>query len=207
MLRKKKKKEVKKQQVHVRGGGIVQSLTTTILLPFNFSPNWGDRILVVQGRKHLDPTNFPSSHSLQLNTHKINFLSPIFYPPCFTPTKWTLRVYLVGVKIRRMENNERKIQWKMLFSIVWLRKENKRDRNQGRKFSLPAPLFLSSQIERKMGREKWCEMNFTQIPSQLPLIHDLMTFAFSHTYHFTFSQHNKVQVFFSPFFFLFFYVT
>ena len=33
----------------------------------------------------------PFSRSLQLNTHKINFLSTflffIFYPPCFTPTK------------------------------------------------------------------------------------------------------------------------
>ena len=86
----------------------------------------------------------------------------------------------------------------MLFSTVWLRKKNRRDRKQGRKFSLPSPLFLSSQIGRKMRREKCCEMHFTQILSHF--IHDLMTFASSHSYHFTFSQHSNV------FFFFFFYL-
>ena len=50
---------------HVKGGGLVQSLTETI--------------------HSLIPSNFPSSHSLQQNTHKISFLFPIFYPSYFTP--------------------------------------------------------------------------------------------------------------------------
>ena len=33
----------------------------------------------------------------------------------------SFRVSLVGVKTRRMENKERKIWWKMVFSTVWLR--------------------------------------------------------------------------------------
>ena len=75
---------------------------------------------------------------------------------------------LVGVKTGRMKNRERKIWWKMLFSTVWLRKENRRDRKQRRNFSLLDPLFLSSQIGRKMEREKSYEMHFTQILSHLP---------------------------------------
>ena len=39
-----------------------------------------------------------------------------------------VRVCLVGVKTGKMENRKRKIWWKMLFSTIWLRKENKRDR-------------------------------------------------------------------------------
>ena len=42
-------------------------------------------------------------------------------------SKFTFRVCLVGVKTERMENRKRKIVWKMLFSTVWLRKENRRD--------------------------------------------------------------------------------
>ena len=76
-----------------------------------------------------------------------------------------LRVCLVEVKTGRMENKERKIWWKMLFSTVWLEKENGEDKKPERKFSLPSPLFLSSQIGRKIWREKCCESTFTQIPS------------------------------------------
>ena len=57
------------------------------------------------------------------------------------------------------------MKWKMTFSTVWLRRENKRDRKQGGKFSLQAHLFLSSQFWRKMGRKKCSTMHFTQIPS------------------------------------------
>ena len=110
-----------------------------------------------------------------------------------------IRVCLVGVKTGRMKNMERKIGWKMLFSTVWLRKKNRRDRKQGRKFSLRSPLFLSSQIGRKMRREKCCEIYFifyTNTLSPIPhFIHDLMTFASSHSYHFTFSQHSNVLLF------------
>ena len=40
----------------------------------------------------------------------------------------TFRVCLVGVKTGRMEKKERKIWWKIEFSLVWSRRENKRDR-------------------------------------------------------------------------------
>ena len=40
----------------------------------------------------------------------------------------SLSVCLVGVKIGRMENRERKVRWKMVFFTVWFRRENNRDR-------------------------------------------------------------------------------
>ena len=40
----------------------------------------------------------------------------------------TVKVCLVGVKIGRMKNKERKIGWKMTFSTVCFKIENKRDR-------------------------------------------------------------------------------
>ena len=66
-------------------------IDATIPLSSIFSINWRNRILVGQGGKHLDSTNFSSSLSFQPNTHKINFLSAffslIFYPPCFNSTQ------------------------------------------------------------------------------------------------------------------------
>ena len=51
--------------------------------------------MVSQGKKY-GLTNFSSFPPLQLNTHKISFLSTfcsfIFYPSHFTPTKWTLKL-------------------------------------------------------------------------------------------------------------------
>ena len=41
----------------------------------------------------------------------------------------TFRVCLVGVKTGRMEKKERKIE----FSLVWFKRENKRDRKWGGK--------------------------------------------------------------------------
>ena len=136
-------------------------------------------------------------------------------------SKQTLRVCLVGVKTGRMENRERKIGRKMLFFTVWLGKENGKDRNPGRKFSLPGPQFWSSQIKRKSRREKCCHSTFTQILSPIyphswlmtlsPIPPDdfcpqtiLITFASSHL---TFTAHQcpMVQVLFSFFFFLFFF--
>ena len=40
----------------------------------------------------------------------------------------SLTLCLVGVKIWMMENMKRKIKWKIPFSTVWLKKENKRDK-------------------------------------------------------------------------------
>ena len=54
-----------------------------------------------------------------------------------------LSVCLVCLKTR-MKIRERKMGWKMIFFNVLLRKENKRDRKYGGKFSLRDHLFLSS---------------------------------------------------------------
>ena len=66
-----------------------------------------------------------------------------------------IKVCLVGVKISRMENRERKRWQKITFSTVQFRRENKRDRKWRGKFSLQTYIFLSSQFERKMGSKKY----------------------------------------------------
>ena len=43
---------------------------------------------------------------------------------------FTFRFRLVEMKIRRMEKEERKIGKKVLFSLVWFRRENKRELKQ-----------------------------------------------------------------------------
>ena len=126
--------------------------------PFNFLSILERTLFGGPREKTPRPTiYFPSSLSNQ--THSKKVFIPIFFPKFFfhltsPPNKYTLRVCLVGVKTGRIENRKRKIEWKMLLSTVWLRKENRRDRKQGRKFSLLGPLFLFSQIGRKIGREK-----------------------------------------------------
>ena len=52
-----------------------------------------------------------------------------------------------------------------MFSTIWQKKENGEEGKPRRKFSLPGPQFSSSQIGRKIWREKCCESTFTQIPS------------------------------------------
>ena len=69
------------------------------------------------------------------------------------------------MKIGRMENREGKIWWKMLFSTVWLGKENREERKSRRKFSLLGPHFLSSQIGGKIWEEKCFHSTITQISS------------------------------------------
>ena len=83
---------------------------------------------------------------------------------CLLPLR-TLTLCLVWVKIGRMENIRRKIGQKTVFSTVWQKKENGEEGKPGRKSSLPGPQFSSSQIGRKIWREKCCESTFTQIPS------------------------------------------
>ena len=51
----------------------------------------------------------------------------------------SLTLCLVEVNLGRMENLERKIGWKIVFSTVWQREENIEDGKPGRKFSLPGP--------------------------------------------------------------------
>ena len=54
----------------------------------------------------------------------------------------------------------RKIGWKTMFSIVWQKKTNGEEGKLGRKFSLPGPQFLSSQIRRKMLERKVFSQHF-----------------------------------------------
>ena len=109
---------------------------------------------------------------------------------------------LVGVKTGRMENRERKIRWKMSFFTVWLRKENRRYRKQGEKVFPPKPTFfiLPNWEQNGEGKVVWNAFYTNTLSPTAHFIHDLMTFASSDTYHFTFSQHSNVQVLFSPFF-------
>ena len=96
-----------------------------------------------------------------------SFTGPTSIPSPLYALVFFLRLCLVGVKIERMENIERKIRWKTLNS-VFHRLANERKwggRKPGRKFSLRGPQFSSSQIMRKIWRGKYCENTFTQIPS------------------------------------------
>ena len=60
--------------------------------------------------------NVQQNHSMHLNMFPCNLMAK------------TLRVRLDGMKTGMMENRERKIEWKMTFSLIWFRRENKRDR-------------------------------------------------------------------------------
>ena len=132
---------------------------------------------------------------------------------------------LVEVKTGKMKNRGRKIGWKMLFSTVWLGKENKKDRKPGRKFSLLSPhFFILPNWEEKLERKVLSQHFYTNTLFPPTFIHDLMTlsptplddfcpqtilitFASSHLT-FTAHQHPTVQVLFSlSFFFFFFFST
>ena len=63
----------------------------------------------------------------------------------------SLRLYLVGVILRRMENEGDKTGEKMMFLVVWLRVENMRDFGGVHKFSLLSLHTQSLQIGLKMG--------------------------------------------------------
>ena len=76
-----------------------------------------------------------------------------------------LRVCLVGVKTRRMENKERKIGWKMAFSIVWLRRENKEIENRGKIFLSEPTFFYPPNLGGKWGgksAERWTLHKYPQ---------------------------------------------
>ena len=65
------------------------------------------------------------------------------------------RVCLVGVKIGRMENKERKIGWKMTFFIVWLIGEGEEKSGGAHKFSLLPLQNTISPNWRENWSEKW----------------------------------------------------
>ena len=55
---------------------------------------------------------------------------------------------------RRIENREKKIEWKMAFSTFWFRRENKRDIKWGKKINPPGPHFFILPIWEENGEEK-----------------------------------------------------
>ena len=82
----------------------------------------------------------------------------------------TFTLCLVGVKTGRMENRGRKIGWKMMFSTVWLVKENGEEGKPWKKFSLPSPHFWSSIIGRKRLERKLNAQHFFTNALSFPMI-------------------------------------
>ena len=106
----------------------------------------------------------------------------------------TFRVCLVGVKIGRMENRERKIWWKMTFFTVWLRGGGGEKSGGAHKFSLLPLQNTISPNWREDWSKKWKKyLNKTAPP--------LLTFLdfFSCSFDFSF-----VMLLFLCFCFLFF---
>ena len=67
-------------------------------------------------------------------------------------TNYLLR--LVGVKIGSMEKEERKIEEKMMFSLVWFRRENTKDGKHWEK-NPPGPTnFYPPDLGGKLGRKE-----------------------------------------------------
>ena len=67
-----------------------------------------------------------------------------------------------------------------------------------------AHFFYPPKLGRKWGVKSVVKCILHKYPLTPHFIHDLITFAPLHPYHFTFSQHSNVQVLFSLFFFFFF---
>ena len=63
------------------------------------------------------------------------------------------RVCLVGMKTGRMKNRERKIEWKMLFSTVWLKKKIRETENRGESFPSWAHFFYPPKLGGKWGEK------------------------------------------------------
>ena len=76
------------------------------------------------------------------------------------------------MKIGRMENRERKIGWKMLFSTVWLGKENR-----GEKILFQAHNFYPPKSRGKSKRKSAFTALLHKYSLPPTLIHDLMTFS------------------------------
>ena len=97
------------------------------------------------------------------------------------------------MKIGRMENRERKIGWKMLFSTVWLGKENRGD-----KILFQAHNFYPPKSRGKSKRKSAFTALLRKYSLPPTLIHDLMTLSLTppddflltnHPYHFLASSH------------------
>ena len=78
---------------------------------------------------------------------------------------------MVGVILRRMENEGDKTEEKMMFLVVWLRVENMRDFGEVHKFS-PLPPHTTSPNWIENGSEKWAKIFGQNSP------HFLFTFFF-----------------------------
>ena len=110
-----------------------------------------------------------------------------------------------------MKNRKRKISWKMLFSTIWLAKENRRDRNRGESFPSRTHFFNPPKSRGKCGEKSAMKALLHKYPLTcpsfmtwwlLPLL-IFITFASSHSYlHSTpMSRFSSLYLFF---FFLFF---
>ena len=97
------------------------------------------------------------------------------------------------MKIGRMENRERKIGWKMLFSTIWLGKENR-----GEKILFQAHNFYPPKSRGKSKRKSAFTALLHKYSLPPTLIHDLMTLSLTppddflltnHPYHFFASSH------------------
>ena len=106
----------------------------------------------------------------------------------------TFRVCLVGVKIGRMENRERKIWWKMTFFTVWLRGGGGEKSGGAHKFSL---LPLQNTISPNW-REDWSKKWKKYLNKTAPPLLTFLDFFFS-SFDFSF-----VMLLFLCFCFLFF---
>ena len=73
------------------------------------------------------------------------------------------------------ENRENKIKWKILFFIVWLMKENRKDWEKV--FSPWPTFFILPNREKNVKKKVLWKHFYTNTLSHLPLIHDLMTFS------------------------------
>ena len=83
------------------------------------------------------------------------------------PHSLTLRVYLVGVKTGRMENNKRKIRRKMTFSTVLLRGERREKSGGVHKFSFHPLQNTISPNWREKIRVKSRKNIWTKLPPPL----------------------------------------
>ena len=108
---------------------------------------------------------FVEHNSNNLSFH-ITYYQPQSPNNSFVSSK--LKVCLVGVKTGRMKNRKRKISWKMLFSTIWLAKENRRDRNRGESFPSQTHFFNPPKSRGKCGEKSAMKALLHKYPLTCP---------------------------------------
>ena len=73
---------------------------------------------------------------------------------CNTWCKFKVRLRLVGVKIGRMEKEEWKTRKKMMFFLIWFKRENTKDEKYWGQKSTRAHKCLSSRFGRKSEKKR-----------------------------------------------------